>query len=82
MTDILGGIGLARRGFEMIFQLLTSTLELIKACPCENGCPACIYSPKCGSGNKPLDKHAAILILEVLTGALSLAHVAAIEEKP
>jgi DEAD/DEAH box helicase domain-containing protein len=76
-----GGIGLARRGFEVIFQLLTSTLELIKACPCENGCPACIYSPKCGSGNKPLDKHAAILILEVLTGALSLAHVAAIEEK-
>lgn len=77
-----GGIGLARRGFEVISQLLTSTLELIKACPCENGCPACIYSPKCGSGNKPLDKNAAISILEILTGAISLASVAAAKEKP
>jgi len=76
-----GGIGLARRGFDVILQLLTSALELIKGCPCENGCPACIYSPKCGSGNKPLDKNAAILILETLTGVISLADIPAIEEK-
>jgi len=76
-----GGVGLAKRGFDIILQLLNSTLKLIKGCECEHGCPACIYSPKCGSGNKPLDKNAAILILEALTGVISLTDITTIEEK-
>ena len=76
-----GGVGLAKRGFDIILQLLNSTLELIKGCQCEYGCPACIYSPKCGSGNKPLDKNAAILILEALTGVISFADISTVEEK-
>jgi len=63
-----GGVGLARRGFETILELLQKTLELLKSCECEDGCPSCIHSPKCGSGNKPLDKAAAQLILEGLLG--------------
>jgi DEAD/DEAH box helicase domain-containing protein len=62
-----GGIGLTRRGYEMIDELLDCTLCVIKECPCEEGCPSCIQSPKCGNGNKPLDKRAAVLILQVLT---------------
>ncbi|UCF57818.1 MAG: DUF1998 domain-containing protein, partial [Deltaproteobacteria bacterium] len=68
-----GGVGLAHRAFEVIFQLLERTLDLIKNCECKEGCPSCIHSPKCGSGNKPLDKRAAEMILEFLLGHTSLS---------
>lgn len=45
-----GGVGLAQRGFDIILELLGQSLDLIKGCPCEQGCPSCIYSPRCGSG--------------------------------
>jgi len=63
-----GGVGLAKAGFKILEELLTQTLDLVSSCECENGCPSCIHSPKCGSGNKPLDKSAAIRVLEVLLG--------------
>lgn len=70
-----GGVGLAQHGFEMIQELLEKTLELIRSCTCEEGCPSCIHSPKCGSGNKPLDKQAALLILEGLLGHIPLKQI-------
>ena len=63
-----GGVGLSERAYEVIENLLKKTLELIETCDCEIGCPSCIHSPKCGSGNVPLDKQAAILILKLLLG--------------
>jgi len=63
-----GGIGLAKAGFNALEDLLTRTLRAVEACECEIGCPSCIYSPKCGSGNKPLDKAACVRVLEVLLG--------------
>ena len=77
-----GGVGLAQRGFEIVLDLLTKTLDLVKGCPCDQGCPACIYSPRCGSGNKPLDKKAALLILEALTGVRSFAHITPSQSHP
>jgi DEAD/DEAH box helicase domain-containing protein len=67
-----GGVGLAARGFEMIESLLQKTGELIASCPCDMGCPSCIHSPKCGSGNKPLDKAAALLLVRALLGEIPL----------
>jgi len=61
-----GGVGLAHRAFDVIEELLEKTRLLVEKCPCEDGCPSCIHSPKCGSGNKPLDKAASLLILELL----------------
>lgn len=57
-----GGIGISEKGFEIIPELLKMTNKHIYECPCQNGCPACIQSPKCGNNNEPLDKKAAIII--------------------
>lgn len=67
-----GGVGLAQHGFDVVLELLEKTLAHVKACECEDGCPSCIHSPKCGNGNKPLDKKAAILTLELLLGHVPL----------
>jgi DEAD/DEAH box helicase domain-containing protein len=67
-----GGVGLAVRGFEMIEALLQKSGELIASCPCDLGCPSCIHSPKCGSGNKPLDKDAALFLIRALLGEVQL----------
>jgi len=61
-----GGIGIAEKGFEMVTELWRATLRAVKECPCQEGCPSCIQSPKCGNNNKPLDKKAAIMLLEGL----------------
>ena len=63
-----GGVGLAERIYEIFDRLLERTLKLVSTCPCENGCPSCIHSPRCGSGNYPLDKKAVIALLEKFTG--------------
>jgi DEAD/DEAH box helicase domain-containing protein len=65
-----GGAGLTRQAYGRATDLLAYTLKAIQSCPCENGCPSCVHSPKCGSGNRPIDKTAAVMILnELLTGA-------------
>jgi DEAD/DEAH box helicase domain-containing protein len=65
------GVGLAERAYEVIQELLEAVLSMLESCDCEEGCPGCIHSPKCGSGNKPLDKHGAILVLKALLGRVS-----------
>jgi len=60
---IPGGTGLSIQAFRLIDKLLHKSISVISSCACENGCPACVHSPKCGSGNRPLDKEAARLIL-------------------
>jgi len=67
-----GGVGLARTGYERAEELLERTLRLVTECPCEDGCPACIHSPKCGSGNRPLDKAGAAAVLRVALGEVEL----------
>jgi len=61
-----GGIGIAEKGFEMIMELWQATLKAVEECPCAEGCPSCVQSPKCGNNNQPLDKEAAIVLLEEL----------------
>jgi len=61
-----GGIGIAEKGFDLVEELWRATLRAITECPCQEGCPSCIQSPKCGNNNRPLDKKAAQAILEGL----------------
>jgi DEAD/DEAH box helicase domain-containing protein len=63
-----GGAGLAARGYRGLEDLIGRTADLLRACPCEEGCPSCVQSPKCGNGNQPLDKESAAFVLEALVG--------------
>jgi DEAD/DEAH box helicase domain-containing protein len=62
-----GGIGISENLYANIKPLWEKTLKLIQTCECKEGCPSCIYSPKCGNENEPLDKKAAVIILQYLT---------------
>ncbi|PQP35224.1 DEAD/DEAH box helicase [Desulfobacteraceae bacterium SEEP-SAG9] len=61
---IPGGAGLTRQAFARTEALLAFAYNVIRSCPCESGCPSCVHSPKCGSGNRPVDKSSAIFILD------------------
>lgn len=63
-----GGAGVAELAYEAADRHLVATLECIDRCPCEDGCPSCVQSPKCGNGNEHLDKHAARRLLRTLLG--------------
>ena len=64
-----GGVGLARQAFGRIKDLLKLSLGTIDRCSCQVGCPSCVHSPKCGSGNRPIDKAAAKAVLQGLLDA-------------
>lgn len=63
-----GGIGIAEVAFQNLRVLLEATRSLIAKCPCQEGCPSCVQSPKCGNNNQPLDKKGAFALLELLLG--------------
>jgi DEAD/DEAH box helicase domain-containing protein len=67
-----GGAGFAERGHTDAAEWLTMTRDAIAACECDDGCPSCVQSPKCGNANNPLDKHGAVLVLDaLLSGRMS-----------
>ncbi|MEU5844076.1 DEAD/DEAH box helicase [Rhodococcus sp. NPDC047139] len=65
-----GGAGFAERGYHRITKWLTATRDAVSACECAMGCPSCVYSPKCGNGNDPLDKAGAVAVLDAVLAAI------------
>jgi len=58
-----GGVGLTERGFEQFEGWVRDTADLLAGCPCPDGCPSCVQSPKCGNLNDMLDKAGALTFL-------------------
>ena len=54
-----GGVGITERGFEQFEGWVADTARMIAGCPCKDGCPSCVQSPKCGNLNDMLDKAGA-----------------------
>jgi DEAD/DEAH box helicase domain-containing protein len=57
-----GGVGLAARLFERHGELVTGALELVEACACDEGCPACT-GPRLETGGNGKRLAARLLVL-------------------
>ncbi len=77
-----GGIGLAEKAYEILPDIFSSAHELVRDCRCEEGCPSCIYSPKCGNDNQPLDKVAAMIILKDLCSPTEKSECSGMSAEP
>jgi DEAD/DEAH box helicase domain-containing protein len=64
---IAGGAGFAERAFGAHRELFRAVGQLLARCPCQDGCPACIQSPKCGNANQVLSKSGALDLVKALT---------------
>jgi DEAD/DEAH box helicase domain-containing protein len=64
-----GGVGIARRGYDELEGWVGDTERLLAGCPCADGCPSCVQSPKCGNLNEFLDKEGALTLLRRMLAA-------------
>jgi DEAD/DEAH box helicase domain-containing protein len=69
-----GGIGITRRGYDAFDRLVLDAQRLIGECPCKDGCPSCVQSPKCGNLNDPLSKRGALELLSRMRRSDSVAN--------
>jgi len=64
-----GGVGIAERGFDVFENWVADTARMLAGCPCSDGCPSCVQSPKCGNLNEFLDKDGAQTLLRRMLSA-------------
>jgi DEAD/DEAH box helicase domain-containing protein len=64
-----GGVGITERGFAAFEGWVADTARMLEGCPCTDGCPSCVQSPKCGNLNEMLDKHGALTLLRRMVAA-------------
>ncbi|MDX2065651.1 MAG: DEAD/DEAH box helicase [Fimbriimonadaceae bacterium] len=55
-----GGIGLSDRLYQLRERWQALARDLLTSCACATGCPRCLLSARCESGNEMLDKSGAV----------------------
>jgi DEAD/DEAH box helicase domain-containing protein len=68
-----GGVGITERGFDAFEGWVEDTARMLEGCPCTEGCPSCVQSPKCGNLNEMLDKAGALTLLRRMVAASTSA---------
>jgi DEAD/DEAH box helicase domain-containing protein len=68
-----GGVGITERGFDSFEGWVADTARMLEGCPCTDGCPSCVQSPKCGNLNELLDKDGALTLLRRMVAASTSA---------
>jgi DEAD/DEAH box helicase domain-containing protein len=68
-----GGVGITERGFNAFEGWVEDTARMLEGCPCSEGCPSCVQSPKCGNLNEMLDKAGALTFLRRMVAASTSA---------
>ena len=78
-----GGLGYCERGFAHMRKCSTICLEMVRDCPCDDGCPSCVglpnlrpaihSDPDLTRGHPMPDKLATIRLLELLCDATERA---------
>jgi DEAD/DEAH box helicase domain-containing protein len=68
-----GGVGITERGFAAFEGWVEDTARMLEGCPCTDGCPSCVQSPKCGNLNEMLDKDGALTFLRRMVAASTSA---------
>jgi DEAD/DEAH box helicase domain-containing protein len=63
-----GGVGISHQGFLRFQKLVGDARRLVGECPCTDGCPSCVQSPKCGNLNEPLHKAGALELMDRILG--------------
>ncbi|MGD9634292.1 MAG: DEAD/DEAH box helicase [Pirellulales bacterium] len=71
-----GGLGYSERGFQHMPRLLSICLEMVRDCPCDDGCPSCVglpnlrpaihSDPDLDRGYPMPNKQATVRLLELL----------------
>jgi len=82
-----GGLGYSERGFQHMSELLAICLDMVRDCPCDEGCPSCVglpnlrpaihSDPDLMRGYPMPNKKATVRLLELLCNASSTAPIPA-----
>jgi DEAD/DEAH box helicase domain-containing protein len=65
-----GGLGICAAAFALARPVLAAALEMVAACGCDDGCPACVHDTACREFNHVIDKQACAIILRAALGEL------------
>lgn len=86
-----GGLGYSERGFQRMPELLAICLEMVRDCPCEDGCPSCVglpnlrpaihSDPDLARGYPMPNKQATVQLLELLAEPAARPLSAAIDAR-
>jgi Distinct helicase family with a unique C-terminal domain including a metal-binding cysteine cluster len=69
MDSTVGGSGVAKLLYERFEVARRVAMDILSKCTCEDGCPNCVYSPYCGSGNKYLSRKKSLKLLTSIKGS-------------